>query len=672
MPLSTQLEVLAHGVTVVLAAWLGLTVTVRSRPRPGAAVFGVLTGLLVAWSSSIIVQRLTVSGVVNENAHRLEVVCAYLLVPVVLHVSLALTVESRRSRMQQATLAVAYAVTVVVTVLSVVNPAWEPRVADPAQPEVLGIPGAVVGWTWIAFRVVVFLAAAGWIMAALRSTGPDPARRRQLGVTLLTVVLAIAGAVARFTPPLSDSDPWIGVSLVAVSMVLATYAIFAQGIFLSADVAGRAFRYSVVIGLGIAAYVVALVALDAGARELLAVDLPLVSALALVATIALFDPIANRLRAWIGGDGRDRAYERLLRALGQSVITAERPEDSIEPALARLSRVFRLTGAEVVAPDGTTVARHGRLDDPDASLRLPLRVGGADHGSAVFGPKRSQLPFTPHEHELLGLAAGYLAAALHLDAREELQAEALASLSAEREDLETRGSRLHEALVDPAAGGRIGLHVFALGPLRVQRGGDLVRQWGGEKAGTRQAEALFAFLFDRGEAGVAKDEAIELIWPDVDLDRADLAFHRTLSGLRRTLAPDHARRQGGPIVFRSDRYRLEPDVVTWSDGDAFIERLEIASATADADEGMRALNEARQLYRGPYLDDCPFYGDSSHVESRRELLRGRQVDLLVAIGERHEARGDRGAAAAAFREARQHAQDDCPPADAGLARLGAT
>ena len=42
-----------------------------------------------------------------------------------------------------------------------------------------------------------------------------------------------------------------------------------------------------------------------------------------------------------------------------------------------------------------------------------------------------------------------------------------------------------------------------------------MRHWGGAKAGTRQAEGVFAFLLDRGERGAAKDEFIELIWPAV-------------------------------------------------------------------------------------------------------------------------------------------------------------
>ena len=161
-----------------------------------------------------------------------------------------------------------------------------------------------------------------------------------------------------------------------------------------------------------------------------------------------------------------------------------------------------------------------------------------------------------------------------------------------------------------------------------------------------------------------------MIWPDVDLDKADLAFHRTLGGLRRTLEPDFKR--GGEataIIYRNDRYRLDPALVGWSDTAAFRERLAAARAAPDPAAAIAALEEARALYRGDYLDDCPFYGDSEYVEERRTLWRGRYVDVLLALGERYEAQRDAAAAAACYREALQASGDDCPRADDGLARL---
>lgn len=213
------------------------------------------------------------------------------------------------------------------------------------------------------------------------------------------------------------------------------------------------------------------------------------------------------------------------------------------------------------------------------------------------------------------------------------------------------------------------LDVYALGSLRAERGGVRLRNWGGPKAGTRQAEAIFAFLFDRGERGAHKDEIIELIWPDVALERADLAFHRTLGGLRRTLAPTGCAPSGEAITFRDQRYHLNPELVRWSDVHEFEEQLEAACAARDPEAARPHLENARRLYRGEYLDDCPFYGDSNIVEERRQLLRGRHTDMLVALADGQERCGNRMAAAGFFREAVVGSGNQCLPAELGLLRL---
>ena len=671
MTLPGLLEVAAHGITALLATWLGLTVLVRSPRRLSSRVFAFLALLLLVWSVAIMIERLPHALGVNRGLGAVEVIAAFLLPAATVHVAVALTVEGRMSALQRLVCTAAYVVCGAAAALAAIDPALELRVTPP-QFSLPGIPGPVFGWAWIAFRLLLFGFAIYWIAAALRAAGRDQFRRRQLQAVVATLVIGAIGAMVRILPGIADTDPWIGVSLITIATVVAAYAVFGQGIFFAPDVAAAAFRYSVVIGLGVTAYVALLVGLELLARHALAIDLPIVTALALVITIALFEPIADRVRRVMAGSGgRDLAYHRLLRALGQNVVTAQRPESAVEPALARLARTFRISGAELLSASGAQIAHHGRAPGEDPlALSLPLRVGGEDYGTLRLGAKRSALPYTAAEGELLGLAATYLASSLRLASRQKVQAEALGALSEERAALASTGSELHEALVqEPAAQGR--LQVFALGSLRVQRGTELISRWGGEKAGTRQAEALFAFLFDRGQRGVTKDEATEVIWPDVDLDGADLAFHRTLGGLRRTLEPGRRQREESTtIVFRNDRYRLDPDLVEWSDRDAFELLIASAGRAVDADEGLRGLEQARGLYRGEYLDDCPYYGDSAYVETARELLRGRYVDLLVALGERYEQRSDRPAAAAAFRQARSAAGDNCPPADAGLVRLG--
>ena len=666
------LEIGVKGGMALLATWLGLVVLTRAPRHPGARIFGLLTACLVGWSVAVLVQQLGAqSDVLHRSLRAVEDVTAYLLPALVLHISLSLAVEARRTRGQQAALLLAYSACGAAGLAAVLLP--DQRLAvTPPHLELPWVSGATLGWAWICARVLILVAALYWIGVALGRVGTDAARRRVLRLALLTVAVAAAGAVLRFVPATSASLPWLGDSMLALAMVLAAYGIFSQGLFLGSAAAGYASRYSIVVGLGVTVYAIALAGLDQLARSALGLELPILTALALVATLALFEPITAWARRTIRGrSAGEVAYDRLLRALGRDVLTMQRPEAVVVPALSRLTQTFQLLGAIVETSDGHLIARHGKpVANSPLAFRMPLHGGGEELGTVTFGPKRSLLPFTREETDLLTQGGAYLAASLRLAKRQDVAAETLESLSAENVAVEARGGDLKDALV-AAERGEPGLQVFALGTLRVERNGASIRQWGGAKAGTRHAEGLFAFLFDRGERGAGKDEVIELIWPDVELGRADLAFHRTLGGLRTTLDP--GRRGGsrdGAITFHNDRYRLDASLVSWSDVQAFDEAMS-ASSTSDPDASIRHLERARALYRGDYLDDCPFYGDSAQAEERRDILRGRYVDLLMELGERYERSGDRPGAAASFRAARTAAGQALPSADAALARLGA-
>ena len=134
------------------------------------------------------------------------------------------------------------------------------------------------------------------------------------------------------------------------------------------------------------------------------------------------------------------------------------------------------------------------------------------------------------------------------------------------------------------------------------------------------------------------------------LKRGDLAFHRTLGGLRAVL--EEGRQSGNVISYEGGRYRLAPEVVDWSDVSEF-EQLVDRAAGLGARERVATLEEAAELYRGDLFDDCPFYGDSVLVEERREYLRIRQEDLLIELGDLHAASGDEAQALARFRQALQ-------------------
>ena len=663
-----HLEIGAHSLTAVLSVWLGLTLLTRSSSPP-ARVFGVLCLALVAWSTSIIVQHLTTSVAVLPIEHGVEELSAALIVPTTAYFSLVIATEGRPSRHRLRLLAVAYALNLAFALPGALDRS-APIAISPPQLAIGPIPAALLGSAWIATRLVTLAGGAGWLLGAYRRTRPDDPRRRQLRVTLATVAVGAIGGSIRVLNVVGETPAWIGVSLVTLAMVLSASVVFSSGLFFAPDVASRAFWRSLALGLGLFVLVGVLLAVDAASRTLLGLDVPLLTIIAVVIAVASFEPVSSWVQGRIhGGSGPAIARARLMTALGQRNMAAQAADAGVQPALTRVIQALDLAGAVVIRPDGSIAAAEGSTPDPATAPAISLVVRDEVVGELRLGDPRSGVPLTAGDHELLRLSAAYVAAALRTGRREGEQAEALTGLSNELAEVESTALRLYEALVGRSEG-PAGLHVFALGPLRVERDSTPIERWGGEKAGTRQAEALFAFLFDRGERGLAKDEALELIWPDVDVERADLAFHRTLGGLRRTLDPEGTSGKHG-IRFHNDRYRLDPTVVGWSDVERFLARLDAARGAADQATHVRLLEEARAMYRSEYLDDCPFYGDSVYVEDRRAALRGRSVDLLVALGELYETAGDRVSAAAAYREAVASAADDCPPATAGLSRLAA-
>ncbi len=663
------LEVGAHGLTAILATWLGLLVVTRARRAPGARVLAFLSALLTIWSVAIIGQRLGTNQEMHPVLNVFEDFGAFLLPAATAHLGISVALERRPSPWATAVLAVGYGVGALAWVQTVLDP-LHPILPAPPHFEPLGLPGELLGWAFILVRAGVFAAGIAWLVGGFRRAGTDLARRRQLQATLLTLGFGIIGGMARILPEGLGGPRWVGVSLIAVAAVLAVYAVLAQRLFAGAEMTARAFRLSVLAGMGIVVYVIGLMVLDRAVAEIIGLQLPIVLALGVVLTIALFDPIADTARGLMAGDDeQDADWARLLRALGEDLLSARRPQDVIEPAVARLVRTFDLAGAAVIDSAGRVSSVHGEEASVDSfPTRLRLESEG---GQIAFGLKRSGLPLTPREVGLLRLATSYLDAAQRLGTRQDEQASALAELSREGHRVGERETELANALAAHASAGQ-GLHVYAMGPLRAELDGVSIRQWGGPKAGSRQAEAIFAFLFDRRERGAGKDEIVEVVWPDIDLDRADMAFHRTMLGLRSVLGGGQRHGGDGPILFTNDRYRLRPDRVAWSDVSAFDDLVGRARATSDGAERLHLLEAARGLYRGEYLDDCPFYGDSASVEEQREELRERYVDLLVDLGLEYAQRGDRSGAVDALRRAAKLSARELPVVHEAMTRLSAS
>jgi tetratricopeptide (TPR) repeat protein len=142
---------------------------------------------------------------------------------------------------------------------------------------------------------------------------------------------------------------------------------------------------------------------------------------------------------------------------------------------------------------------------------------------------------------------------------------------------------------------------------------------------------------------------------------------------RRALEPGLRRgNESRTITYHHERYWLDPAAIGWCDADMFAataERGHTLMRQGNLEAARATLAEALDLYRGDYMDDCPFFGDSQYVEGRRAELRNQFVDALLVLGTVYERLGQAGEASTCYRRALAATDGDCPRANAGLARL---
>jgi hypothetical protein len=448
----------------VVATWLGATAVVRAPRYYVARVFGLAMALAALWSAARVVGRLTESEQVARVLVAVEAGTAALATAILLHFTLAYCHSGRWSRAQRLTLGVAYAVGFAVAIQSLIDREHPLAIRNPHT--VLGLPGAAIAWGWIALRAAILLATLWWAWQA-RMVAADRARRERLLVLLLALGMATAGVIAIILGRQFGAVEWPGTIALAVSLGLATYAVAAGHVFRTPAAARRSFAVSLGSGLLTAVYIGLLLALDRLARVALGTDAPVVTTLAVILTIALFDPARERLREVFdrGSDRRDLPYRRLVRAFGGELLTAQHPQEAIGPALAQLCQSLGIGAAAIHDNAGAVVAEYGAREDLAAgpALVLPLTTGEASFGRAIFGRKRNHLPYGAGETDLLRDAATFIAASLQLAERQVAQAAALETLAGERAALAAREAALAAALEAVVGRGVLDRQRHALG-----------------------------------------------------------------------------------------------------------------------------------------------------------------------------------------------------------------
>ncbi len=174
----------------------------------------------------------------------------------------------------------------------------------------------------------------------------------------------------------------------------------------------------------------------------------------------------------------------------------------------------------------------------------------------------------------------------------------------------------------------------------------------------RRARALLGCLLSQPGHRLGREQAMEALWPDLDMETAANRLNGAVHELRQILEPELAR----PAASRM--LRLERDVLEladrsqiWIDADVFENLLNEANSIgvrnnndtesyqnlsqSDAEQIERLLEDAAALYDGDYLLEELY---SEWATPRREALRRGWIGLLLRLAELREKRGALAAA----------------------------
>ncbi len=188
------------------------------------------------------------------------------------------------------------------------------------------------------------------------------------------------------------------------------------------------------------------------------------------------------------------------------------------------------------------------------------------------------------------------------------------------------------------------LRLYLLGQFRVERKNG--NEWNSLDSRIwqrRRARALLGCLLSSPGRRLSREQVMELLWPDLEVDIAANRLNGAVHELRQILEPEISR----PAASRM--LRLERDVLEiadgaqiWVDAEAFEGLLKEANNCSDPAETERLLEEAAALYRGSYLLEELY---SEWAAPRRDALQRAWVGLLLDLA---NLRAERGALASAI------------------------
>jgi DNA-binding SARP family transcriptional activator len=161
----------------------------------------------------------------------------------------------------------------------------------------------------------------------------------------------------------------------------------------------------------------------------------------------------------------------------------------------------------------------------------------------------------------------------------------------------------------------------------------------------RKAPALLKLLALSGDHQLVRDQAMELLWPDLDAASAAGQMYKAIHQLRKAFGTGEPEANASEwIVTHGNLVLLAPPDGLVTDVDAF----EQTARDALASRHIKELERAVALYAGDLL---PMDMYAAWACAPRDRLRQLYIDVLLALAQAYQARGDLAAAAEMHRTA---------------------
>ena len=152
----------------------------------------------------------------------------------------------------------------------------------------------------------------------------------------------------------------------------------------------------------------------------------------------------------------------------------------------------------------------------------------------------------------------------------------------------------------------------------------------------QRVRALLHCLISTPGRRLGREQAMEMLWPDLDFETATHRLDRAVYSLRRLLEPGRSRPATSDMLLTEhSALMLTDQTLLWIDADTFDALLSQARNTSDPGLTEQLLEEAVLLYSGDYL---PEERDIPWIQTRREALQRSWIGLLLELADLRIAR----------------------------------